>query len=91
MTDEPAKDWLEEGKKHFLSAQQHPERPCHNYPTRDRYTAEDEALFINGFNLAKAEWEKGGGLSGTEAYAIEREEIKEDGTRTVIIKEVEKP
>lgn len=67
-------DWMEEGKKHFLATQLHPERPCANYPTRDKHSAEDEANFITGFNLAKAEHARGEGLSGMAAYASERDD-----------------
>jgi hypothetical protein len=85
VADKPI-DWEEEGKKHALNSRQHPERPCKNYPTRDKHSAKDEADFIRGFNLQKAEFDAGRGLAGMAAYATEIEE-QEDGSRKVIIKE----
>lgn len=70
----PAKDWIEEGRKHFLASKTHPERPCSNYPTQDVHLPKDEADFIAGFNSAKAEWDRGEGLNGLSAYMPEMEE-----------------
>jgi hypothetical protein len=69
-------DWIDEGRKHFVATKTHPERPCQNYPTQDVHTAKDEADFILGFKAAKAAWERGEGLSGTEAYAAEHDEAR---------------
>jgi hypothetical protein len=73
MSDTPT-DWIEEGRKHFLNARLHPERPPANYPTQDVHTPKDEADFVLGFKAAKGEWDRGGGLGGLEAYARERDE-----------------
>lgn len=61
LVQSPETDWVEEGKKHFLQTILRPERRPANYPTQDVHTPQNEADFITGFNLGKADWEAAAG------------------------------
>lgn len=84
----PQTDWVDEGRKHFMATRTHPERRPANYPTRDVHSAQDEAEFIQGFNAAKAKWDRGEGLNGLQSYVVERDEITAEGVRRIIVSQV---
>jgi hypothetical protein len=69
-------DWFKEGQIQFVMSKTHPEKPPARYPTQDKYTPQNEADYIAGFNVQKAAWGSGEGFGAFEGYAHENEEGK---------------